>query len=116
MTRKEKIRFVAALALSVLFIIFSVLLLDAAFAEVFMMPSKMTETFYGFVLFAVVMASIALLIIGVGTLSVGALGAFLAFSFWRYEGKNVRITMKTFFAADIALIVLDGLSLVLLLL
>lgn len=114
MTTKEKIRFVAACALSVLFGVFSVLLLDVAFAEIFMMPSKMTETFYGFVLFDVVMAAIAILLIGIGTVCVGALAAFFAFSFWKHEKKGVRYSMRGVFACDAFLIALDLLAILIL--
>lgn len=116
MTRKEKIRFLGALVLSAAFLLLSVFILDALFAKVFLMPSKMTEAFYGFALFSEMMASKALLLIGIGTLSVGALGAFFASSLRIAEGKSVRIPMKTVFAADLGLIVLDVLSLVILLL
>ena len=115
MTGKEKIRYATASVLSVLFIIFSVLLLDAAFAEIFMMPSKMTETFYGFILFAVFMATIALLLIGIGTLSVGALGAFFAFSFWNHPKKSVRSSMRSVCISDFCFITLDMLALLILL-
>ena len=116
MTRKEKIRFFGSLLLSAAFILFSALLLDALIAKVFWIPSKMTETFYGFALFSKMMASKAHLLIGIGTLSVGALGAFFASSLRQFERKAVRISMKTVFAADLAFIVLDVLSLVILLL
>ena len=101
MTAKEKIRFSATIVLSGIFAFLAVLLLDAVVAEIFMMPSKMTETFYGFVLFAWVMASIALFMIGVGTLSVGALGAFFAFSFWKYPKTWIRRGMKCIFILDV---------------
>ncbi len=116
MTKKEKVRFAAAIVLSATFVFFSILLLDAAFAEVFMMPSKMTETFYGFVLFAVVMAAIALLLIGIGTLSVGALGAFFAYSFWKYSAKTVRIMMRSVFVVDVCFLVMSLIAMVILVL
>lgn len=115
MTGKEKISYAAASVLSVLFIIFSVLLLDAAFAEVFMMPSKMTETFYGFILFAVLMTALALLLIGVGTLSIGALAAFFAFSFWKHPKKSTQHSMRSIFISDLCFIALDTFALAVLL-
>ena len=115
MTTKEKIRFVIALLLSAMFGCFSVLLADAAVAEVFMMPSKMTETFYGFVLFAVMMAALALLLIGIGTVCVGALAAFFAFSFREHPKTWVRRLMKTVFAVDIGLLVMSLFAIVILL-
>ena len=115
MQTKEKIRFALALAFSCIFVFLSVLIIDAAIAEFFMMPSKMTETFYGFALFAVMMAALALLLIGIGTVCTGALGAFFAYSFWNFPKASVRRAMKTVLLADVALLVLDLLFLMLLL-
>ena len=115
-TKKEKIRYAAACVLAVFFILLSVILLDAAFAEVFMMPSQMTETFYGFVLFALAMTVIALFLIGIGMLSVGALAAFFAFSFWKHPKKSVRYPMRSVFISSLCFIALDAIALAVLLL
>ena len=116
MKTKEKLRFALAIVFSGIFGFFSVLIIDAAVAEFFMMPSKMTETFYGFALFAVMMAALALLLIGIGTVCTGALGAFMAFSLRKHASVAVRTTAKVIFVLDLIFIAIDVLSLMLLLL
>lgn len=116
MTGKEKIRFAFAIVCSVIFLGCSFFLIEAAICEFCMMPSQTTETFYGFLLFWVMMMELALLIFGIGAICTGALGAFFAYSFRKHPKTGIRRTAKSLFAGDLCLIVLDLLSLVLLLL
>lgn len=115
MTKKEKIRFAAAIAFSLICAVGTFFIAEAAICEFMMMPSKMTNAFYGFLLLWVMMMEIAMLIFGIGTICAGELGAFFAFSFGKHDGTAVRRTMKTVFVIDIVLIALDALALVLLL-
>ncbi len=115
MKKKEKIRFAAASVLSLICAVCTFFVVEAAICEFMMMPSQTTGKFYLVLASWMSMIAIALLVFGIGTVCAGALAAFFAFSFRKYEGKAVRRTMKTVFIIDMVLIVFGVLALILLL-
>lgn len=114
MTKKEKIRFFIACVLSVLFIVYSVFIVSAAYDAIFRQAPLSTENIFGTALFG--MMKLTVLIFGIGVLSMGGLAAFFAFSFRNHSKKNVKAPMKSIFISNICFIVLDALSLFILLL
>ena len=115
MQAKEKIRFAATLACSLICAVCTFFIAEAAICEFMMMPSQTTVSFYGFLLLWSMMLEIVLLIFGIGTICAGALGAFFAQSFGKHPKTWLRRMMKAIFFADMALIVLNAFSLVILL-
>ncbi len=114
MEKKEKLRFVISCILSVLFIIYSVFIIGAAYDAIFRQAPLSTENIFGTALFG--MMKLTVLIFGIGVLSMGGLAAFFAFSFRNHSKKNMKAPMKSIFISNICFIVLDALSLFILLL